>query len=513
MSRVQISKRLVLINSASSAVVLVLNLTVLIWLQQYLLKRISPEEYALLPPVMAAMAFAPLITMVLTGGLGRYITVAYARGDDEEITRICSTMFPLLLIGGIVFLCAGWVAAWHVDRILVVSPAYLDEARLMLALLVFSTAVRLPAAVFGSGFVVRQKLMLQDFIDVGCQLVRIGLLFALLLGFGAQVLWVTVALVVSELLNLLISVPVSMRLVPAQRVRWGCFSWSLAKELTSYGGWGMLNQFGETLKQAAEPLILNRFSTAMDVSIYYVGGIAPRQLRLLMGPLSRPFIPVLAAAAAVGDMQRLRNIYLRVARYQAWVLMLFVIPAGIFGNDLMMLYIGPDYAGASIVMGVLLCVGVLGSFNALGVAVAAAIGDMKGISLRMTSVQILSVILGIFAVANLNTGASGLAIAALVSVTLFEASIVWPYCRKLVGADFRLWLIEVVKPAVMPAIIPLVFCIAVKGLVAIDNWWLLIAVSTASASLYGGAVLVFFLRPEDKRDLSGALGRLFRSPQ
>ena len=94
MPGIEINKRIVLINSASSAGLLVPNLSVLVWLQQYLLKPFSAEEYSLIPIIAAVMAFTPLLTMVLTSGLGRYTTVAYAKNDTAEVTRICSTMFP-----------------------------------------------------------------------------------------------------------------------------------------------------------------------------------------------------------------------------------------------------------------------------------------------------------------------------------------------------------------------------------------------------------------------------------
>lgn len=505
MSRIEISKKLVLINSASSAVVLVLNLTVLIWLQQYLLKRISPDEYALLPLVMAVMAFSPLLTMVLTGGLGRYITVAYARGDDDEITRICSTMFPLLLAGGGAFLAIGWFAAWHIDSLLEINPDYLGDARLMMALLVFSAAIRLPLAAFGSGFVVRQKLMLQDMIDVGCQLVRIALLFALLFGFGAKVMWVTVALVTSELLNLAISTPLSIRLVPAQRVRLKLFSSSLARELTGYGGWGVVNQLGEIFKQTMDPIILNRFSSSLDVSMYYLGGIVPRQLRLMMGPLTRPFIPVLAAFHATGDISRLRNTYLRTARYQAWVSILVAIPAGVFGNELMLLYVGDRYATAGLVLALLLLVGVLNSFNALGVAVAAAIGEMRGIAVRMFCVQLASIGLGLVVVWQFQQGAVGLAVVSVVTTLILESIVVWSYCRRLVSADIRVWIAEVVAPAVAPAILPLVFCIVCNEFSLVHSWLSLIYLSAASALMYVLLIYLFGLRPTDRIDLATML--------
>ena len=78
-ANVEISKRLVFINSASSLLAKVLNVSILVWLQQYLLRRISTEEYSLYPILMAVMLLVPLLTTILISGLSRYIVEAYAR--------------------------------------------------------------------------------------------------------------------------------------------------------------------------------------------------------------------------------------------------------------------------------------------------------------------------------------------------------------------------------------------------------------------------------------------------
>ena len=57
---VAVSKKLVAINSASQVVARVLNITVLLWAYQYLLKRIPAEEFAILPIVSANIAMASL---------------------------------------------------------------------------------------------------------------------------------------------------------------------------------------------------------------------------------------------------------------------------------------------------------------------------------------------------------------------------------------------------------------------------------------------------------------------
>ena len=501
MSGIEISKKIVLINSASSAVVLVLNLTILIWLQQYLLKRISPDEYALLPLVMALMAFTPLLTMVLTGGLGRYITVSYARGDNDEITRICSTMFPLLLAGGVVFLALGWSAAWHIDKLLEIRPEFLTDARTMFALLVFSAAIRLPLAVFSSGFVVRQKLMLQDMIDVACQLFRIGLLFALLFGVGTRVLWITVALVASELLNLAISTPISMRLVPAQQIRWGSYSPALAREIAGFGAWGFVDKLAETLKQAMDPLILNRFATSMDVSVFYVAGIVPRQLSLMLAPISRPFIPVLAALVATNDHERLRNTYLRIARYHTWVLSIFVVPGVVFRDEIISLYLGGTYSSAADVMAILLLVTGLSGLNALGPATVAAVGEMKGFALRMLSLQSTNLFLTVVFVMFLQLGALGAAFATLAATVIVEVGLIWPFCRKIAAVPMRLWVSEAVVPGIAPAMVSAGFCLAVNYFLLIDSWSWLLALGAVSGAINVVLIIIFGLREQDRLDI------------
>jgi hypothetical protein len=108
----EISKRIVLINSASSVATQVLHFSVLVWLQQYLLRRISPEEYALYPVVMAVMVFSPLLTVFLTSGLGRFVVVAHAR-DERQVTQIVQPLSDPARAGFLV-LGLGWWFAWNV---------------------------------------------------------------------------------------------------------------------------------------------------------------------------------------------------------------------------------------------------------------------------------------------------------------------------------------------------------------------------------------------------------------
>ena len=508
MARLEISKKLVLVNSASSAVTIALNISVLVWLQQYLLKRISAEEYSLVPLMAAIMAFAPLLSTVLTGGIGRFVTVAYARGDDEEVTRICSTMLPVLAAGGIAFLAVGWTGAWYIDHLIRIVPSRLWDSRIMMALLVFSTALQLPAAAFESGFIIRQKLVLQDLIGVSCQLLRFLVLFSLLFGVSTRVLWVIVASVTSDLVNLAISVPISLRLIPAQRFRWNAVRWSLAREITNYGGWTLVNQIAQTARMAMDPLILNRFASAIDVATFNVGGMVPRQLSVLINPLTRPFIPILAALYATGDSTRLRNTYLRTARYNAWVVLAVAVPAIVFNKELMLLYLGGKYQGAGAVMAVLLVVAILNVFNVMGPAALMAAGEMRGFASRQIIVHSVNLLLTILFVAYLRMGAFGSAAATLLATLGLDTVLTWRLSWRITHTPGSAWVREVLIPTVVPALPSVFICLSAKCVFGITTWLGLFAVSAVSGTLNLILIAIFGLRDQDRIDIARVAGRL-----
>ena len=325
---------------------------------------------------------------------------------------------------------------------------------------------------------------------------------------STRVLWVITASVASDIANLAISIPISIRLIPAQRFRWSSIRWSLAREITNYGGWSLANQVAQTAKMAMDPIILNRFASALDVATFNVAGIVPRQLPMLVSPLSRPFIPILAAMHATGDFVRLRNTYLRTARYNAWVIVTVFVPAIIFSNELIRLYLGGRYQGAGLVMAVLLFVPVLNALNAMGPAALGAAGEIRGLALRQIVVHSVNLLLTILFVAFLGRGALGSASATLLATVGFDTALTWCFSWRVTHTSGRAWFREVLLPVVIPALPSVIVCLSLKWTVGIKSWIGLFAASAASAALYVALIAAFGLRDQDRIDIGRIADRL-----
>ena len=83
-----ISKTIVLANSVSMAITKLLSITVFIWVQQYLLKRISPDEYAIYAIVSSLVFLLPFITSALVSAGVRFMVYDYTRRVFEKLNGV-----------------------------------------------------------------------------------------------------------------------------------------------------------------------------------------------------------------------------------------------------------------------------------------------------------------------------------------------------------------------------------------------------------------------------------------
>lgn len=474
-----------MINSASSLATRLLSVTVLIWVQQYLLKRISVEEYSLLPIVYSLMIFLPYFSIILTGGIRRFVLESYAENDLERLSQIVSSMFPLLCVAGLFLFGVGAVLAWKIELVIRVEPEYVDEARIMLLLIVFVEALRLPLAAFSSGLYVKQRFVLENGIKLVTECVRLTLLFVLLFGVDVSVVSVVIASVVGGLLEVTSLFIVSRRLVPAQRFDLSKFDWSIVKELTRFGGWSTFYGFSGMIRKAADPIILNRWATPLDVTCFHLGALVPNRLEVIvnqsfLGSVS----PVVVGLHADRQEEKLKSAYLRLGRYAMWGVLIIVAPFLVHFREIVRLYVGDTYLAAGTVLFLLLACYPMIYGNILHSSLANAKLKMRSLALRESVSALLNLSLTLMLVGYYGMGAIGSAIATFIVYGLGSILIFWPFGRGMVRATRS----EVWREIVLPGITPFLLALLLMKLLAISfpvvSWFDIAASAALGCCLY-----------------------------
>ncbi len=501
---VEISKRLLLVNSVSTVLMRLMTLVIVVWMHQYLIRRIPTEEYAIYPVVLSVMAFTPIMTSVLTGGIARYVVHAYARHDTHRVSQIVTSVSPRIAVAAIALWSAGAVAAHLIGSLLSVDPSVLDDAQLMMFLIVTIQALELLLFPFSLGLYVRQRFVLTNLILLFEELVRIPLTVVLLLGVSPRSLWIVVAMFVSRVPRLLATLAISQRLVPSLRFRLGLFDGSTARRLLSFGSWTAIGGVAHRLGTHADPIILNLLSTPFEVTIFNIGSLPAQRLSNIINMASDPLQPMITAMHAKGDSAGLQRAYLRGNRIILWAVLLPCVPLMVLGAPLSVLYVGDAYVRAGVVMlwvSLSLC---LGRSAEMLYRVAVASARVRGFFLTAIAGSILNVGLTVVLVGHFDLGATGAAIATIV-MTIASRPILWWMGNRMVEISFARFWRETLWPAILPAVVAAGVCWVLNLLVAPNTWLELGLCAGAGMVAYLAALLLFGLQPADRRDLASLL--------
>lgn len=511
-SYVPISKRLVLINAASSIFTRLINVAVLVWLHQYLIRRISTEEYSLYPVVMAIMVFVPLLTSVLTSGLSRYIVEAYAKGDERRVTQIVSTMIPALMGASLVLLVGGLTLAWHVDSVLTIAPHRIWDARIMLGMLMTLAAFQVPMVPLSCGLYVRQKFVALNLIQLGSDLLRIILLFAFLFGINTRIIWVVCATVIAQFSRILVTQHISRRLVPAIRFVRSEIHWRRMRELTTFGAWVFVGQVADLMRTSLNPLILNTLGTAFDVTCFHLGSLAQTQIRAVTVLATEPLQPALTAMHATESKERMRNAFFRGGRYALWAALAIAVPLIVYRNEVITLYVGSEFLPAATVMGLQLLIFPIAYGNLMLWKLAQAQARIGEVTRRIVTIQLSVLLLTLYLVGVHKMGAVGAALAGAIVMAVGQPLLLWPLGIRIAETTFGDFWRETLLPGLAPGALSAVVYAAFRSYAIPGNWLSLGLYVLVGTVFYLAIITMFCSQPYDRDMIRAVLSKLSGKP-
>lgn len=501
------SARLYAINAASSVTARILQLAGLLWVNQFLLRHVGPDEYSLVPLVMSLVLLADVAKNIATGGITRYLVEADARGESGRVTAIVSSMLPVLLAVAVSIMVAAGLLAWKLDAVLSIRPVHLDDARLMLLLMAATLSITVLATPLAEGLYIRQRFTLLNGIELGTEVLRIGLLLLLLLGLGPRALWLAVTSICATLASVIVRIALTHRSLPAIRFRPASFDWSLARTVLGFGAWTSVQGLTTLVANAVPALLLNRHATAFDVSCYHLGKLPDTQLRRLADAAALPAQPALTSLYATGGAERLHELYFRGGRYHLWATLLAAAPLLVFARPVVDLYVGAHYAPTPIVIVALLAAYPVVWASAMFYRISHAIGRVGRYYVCDVVVQcsILAAMYG--AVAWGDAGAAGAALAVVITDVSLHLLLVWPLGLRLVKGRWSDFLNRTVLPGLLPFAAALLFGLGVEALLAPRSWTTLGLAALGMAAAYLATLVLFCLDAPDRELLTRSTRR------
>jgi len=503
----QVSQRLVLINTLASFFVRILSVFVLIWLQQFLLENISVEEYSLLPVVVSLMVFFPVFTAVFTTGVKRRVMIAFVNGRPDDISRVVTSIFPVLVAVAVFIFSIGLMFSRYVDSIINVDPLYIDVASSLILILILSESVKIPFEAFSSGLYCKQKFVLINIVMVFSEIIRFGSLF-LLLSIDLSIESVVISNLIGNLTQTVVTFYLSIRELPEQRLRVRNFDINMIKELSNFGGWSALHGVAGMVRKTSDAFILNRFASPLDVTCFHLGSLLTSRLDVIINQSFLGSItPVIQGLAAQNDDVRLKRIYLKTGRYALWGVLSLLPFFIVYKDSIINLYVGNEFNSAATVLVFLLLCYPFYYGNILYRALADARGEMKSLAIREIIATVLKIGLALIMVGYFNLGAMGAAVSTFSIFGIGSVFIYWPLGKRLAGVDGSQVFKEIITPGVLPFVISFFFTNGISLVLEMNDWFGFIIIGGLSFAFHLLMILPF-LREDDRGRLGSMLEKL-----
>lgn len=493
-------------NFVIVAVSQVISIFVLFWMNQYLLNRLTPEQYAPYPVVLSALALLQLLEAFAAGGVARFVTEAQARDGDVAVRETVSSALPVTVTAGLLVLAMASLLSLFLDDVFTLSSGSVGTTRVMLLLLASNLALSLALLPFSVGLFVRRRFLAISVLSTARDLLRAGLIVAFLLLLEPAVYLVVVATVTAALVHLAANLLLSLRALPGLRFSRRSFDPSISRSLLGFGVWSMVGALVQRSRQILDVFLLNRMATAADVSLFYVGTLPVQLQERVLASSLRVIQPTLIGLSAEGDRDALARWMLSAGRYNLWIVLGPSLLMILLARPFFELYLDRSPQVPAIVLAL-----VSGQFLFRGSTevlyhICVAMNRIGRLFSLASLALVLHVVLVTVALRVSGEGAIALAVASLAAVLVSHLVLYWPFACRLL--DIRpVTLARSLLPGWGPCLVTAAIAVPLLADSMPTSWWSLCAAATWIGGLYLGLVAAFAWLWDRERFL-GLLGQL-----
>ena len=314
-----------------------------VWLVPFLLARLGPERYGLVPLANSFVQYLSLIVIGVNYSVGRLVCVPVRRAEWDAARSTYSTAVTLGAGFAILALVIGSTITWRLPDLIRIPSGAVEESRLLFGAVFLSFALTSWGTPIGVAAYCSERLDLRHWIELSAKVFR-ALLIVLLFGLvGAQAWFVGLGNLALAVILLVGAFWLRQHLLP--QLRWSHRSWSVssARELLSVGQWAVINNVGSLLFLHVDLIVINRLLGPTATGEYGALLQLVVILRGLATMISGSFAPSVLNAFAARDHQTTVRLLESSMKVVAFVVGLPAIVLAVSAEHFLTLWLGPEH--------------------------------------------------------------------------------------------------------------------------------------------------------------------------
>ncbi len=335
----------ILKNVGSSWSALAINILVGILLSPIIVHRLGDAAFGIWVLIFSITGYYGMFDLGIRSSIVRYVSKHTAKNETAELAKYVNTsLFTYTAIGLLAMMVTVALAA-AIDHVFKIPPAMQTQARWLMLMAGGSVALGFPLGVFGGILDGLQRFYLTNWTGILSTLLRATLIvYVLHHGYGlltVAAITVTMPIMTSILRGVivfrLLPLPIGLKHVDRESF----------KQMAHYSATTMIVIIAAQLRFRTDELVVGSMISATAVTFFTIGVRPVDYAQQLVGSLVQIFVPMSSHSEAVGNMDRVRKIY--VAGNRACALTIFPLAAAllILGKSVIEVWMGHKYVAAS----------------------------------------------------------------------------------------------------------------------------------------------------------------------
>lgn len=316
--------------------------------------------YGIWTIIVAFSGYYGLVNLGISPAVSYYLSHHYARGEYEQINKIASTAFFVLILLSFFILIISIAIGFAGGKIFLIAEDNILVFRMTVFIMAINFALGFVFAPLQSVLITLQRYDLRNANQIFFDVSR-SIIIYIALSLGYKVVALSIITCFFTLLNNISFGIIVNKIFPELKLKFSYASKNVLKKIANYGSLALLSELGRQLIFYSASFIIGIFLEVQFIAFYAIAGNLVEYARNLIGAMTRVFFPVVAQKYSRSEFKELQELYIEGTKYAFSISVIIIAGLLFMGKQFIILWMGNDYVKCYNVL-MVLCIGYLPFF-------------------------------------------------------------------------------------------------------------------------------------------------------
>lgn len=301
------NNRQLAINIVAQAIVFIIHFCINFILTPFIVKSLGVAAYGFVGLTNNIIGYLQLATIALNSMAGRFVTIAYHKGDIKKANSYFSSVFYSNLVLSIILSIFIFAILIYIEDIIDIPVGLVTDVKILFGFLGVNFILSIVFNVYMVAPFIKNKLEISSIRNLISNIIRAILLFGLF-GLCTPHLWyMGISAVVCSIYLVIANITIKNKITPdlCLNISYCCFE--KVKEVFFSGIWNLLGKLGSIIQRGFDLLFANWFINPTAMGVLSITTQIPFLILSILGLFSSSFAPSITKDFAKGDVASINN--------------------------------------------------------------------------------------------------------------------------------------------------------------------------------------------------------------